>query len=229
MTISTFAARPTHRPARSSEAATGLHRILLASNQPRPALMRVPAAWQPDKPAPLAIMLHGSGGNPEQALELLQPYAEAAGAIVVAIASQDYTWDGVLGYIGPDYDMIDGTLQWVFDRYPIDPGHLAIGGFSDGASYALAVVLANGNLFSHGIALSPGFVPQAGQQGKPLVFISHGTADQVLPITRCSRRIVPALQHRAYAVRYREFDGGHEIPSAIAFEAVQWWLAGPDH
>lgn len=30
--------------------------------------------------------------------------------------------------------------------------------------------------------------------GAPRIFISHGTADEILPIDRCSRRIVPELR-----------------------------------
>jgi predicted esterase len=56
------------------------------------------------------------------------------------------------------------------------------------------------------------------------LFVSHGTADRVLPIARCSRRIVPYLRARAYAVDYIEFDGGHDVPPSVAQAAVTWFL-----
>jgi phospholipase/carboxylesterase len=38
-------------------------------------------------------------------------------------------------------------------------------------------------IFTHIIAFSPGFViPGAGLRGKPRIFVSHGTADRILPI-----------------------------------------------
>jgi predicted esterase len=52
------------------------------------------------------------------------------------------------------------------------------------------------------------------------VFVSHGTRDDVLPIDRTSRRIVPALRDDGYDVTYREFDGGHVVPPEVAREAV---------
>jgi phospholipase/carboxylesterase len=52
--------------------------------------------------------------------------------------------------------------------------------------------------------------------------VSHGTGDQVLPIDRCSRRLVPALQDDGYDVTYREFDGGHEVPRGMRRRAVTW-------
>ncbi|HEY8359736.1 MAG TPA: alpha/beta hydrolase-fold protein [Ramlibacter sp.] len=228
MTVSAtgLRARPCVLPALAAEAGPGVHRIEPTAREAptRAALLQVPACWTRERAAPLALMLHGSGGDPQQALALLQPAAEAAGAIVLAPASLEYTWDGVLGSIGPDLEAIDGLLAWVFERYPIDARWLAVGGFSDGASYALAVALGNGELFRHCMALSPGFVPAMEQRGRPSVFISHGTGDRVLPIARCSHRIVPSLQRAGYDVDYREFDGGHEIPPAIANAAVRWWL-----
>ena len=57
---------------------------------------------------------------------------------------------------------------------PVDPARLVIGGFSDGASYALSLGLINGQLFRKVAAFSPGFVVTGEPEGKPRVFISHG-------------------------------------------------------
>src|SRR5215207_9044402 len=46
----------------------------------------------------------------------------------------------------------------------------------------------------------------------------------VLPIEKCSRRLVPQLERANYDVTYREFDGPHTIPAAIAREAIEWYL-----
>jgi predicted esterase len=223
-----FASRPAAALPAPVAALPGPHRIDLpeSTGSGRNAWIHLPAGRQPGRPAPLAVMLHGSGGGPRQALQLLQPSAERAGAIVLAPASRGPTWDGVLGRIGPDWHGIDALLAWVFARHAIDPARVAIGGFSDGASYALSLALGNGELFTHAIALSPGFIPRAGVQGRPAVFVAHGTEDRVLPIAPCSRRIVPALERSGYAVTYREFAGGHEVPPPVAEAAVAWWLAG---
>ena len=75
------------------------------------------------------------------------------------------------------------------------------------------------------MAFSPCFVAPTEPQGSPKLFICHGVADRVLPIDRCSRKIVPWLERAGYAVRYREFDGGHIIPPALVEEAFAWFLA----
>jgi phospholipase/carboxylesterase len=132
----------------------------------------------------------------------------------------------ILGGYGPDVRFIDRALMQVFARHAIDPQHLAIGGFSDGASYALSLGLANGGLFSHILAFSPGFMAPSAFETGPRLFIAHGTADRVLPIDRTSRRLVPHLRAAGYRLEYREFEGGHLVPPEIAVEAVAWFLHG---
>jgi phospholipase/carboxylesterase len=100
---------------------------------------------------------------------------------------------------------------------------VAIGGYSDGASYTLSLGIANGDLFTHVLAFSPGFVAPPGRAGSPRIFVSHGTRDGWLPIERCSRRIVPQLERIGYEVRYREFEGGHVVPPEIGREAADWF------
>jgi phospholipase/carboxylesterase len=105
---------------------------------------------------------------------------------------------------------------------------VAVGGYSDGASYALSLGIANGDLFTHVLAFSPGFMAPTGQVGAPRIFVSHGTRDGWLPIERCSRRIVPQLERAGYDVTYREFEGGHVVPPEIGREAADWLVAGGD-
>ena len=71
-------------------------------------------------------------------------------------------------YAGPDVDTIDRSLRTVFAALPVDPHRLAISGFSDGASYALTLGLPNGDLFTHVIAFSPGFMQPPSRVGKLL-------------------------------------------------------------
>lgn len=212
----------TSRPGSSNEfAATGRHALGLAAE--RDALLYVPPTYAADHPAPLMVMLHGAGGTANGALAPVMPLADAAGLIVLAPPSRGRTWDVLLGGYGPDVEFIDEALAHTFRRCVVDPKRLAVGGFSDGASYALSLGVTNGDLFSHIVAFAPGFMAPADQRGLPRIFITHGTQDAVLPIERCSRRIVPQLERAGYAVRYIEFDGGHTVPPALARDAVAWF------
>ena len=73
------------------------------------------------------------------------------------------------------------------------------------------------------IAFSPGFVCTEERRGSPNVFVSHGTRDQTLSIDSTSRRIVPRLRREGYDVRYKEFDGFHEVSSEVEQEALSWF------
>jgi phospholipase/carboxylesterase len=207
----------------ASVAPTGLQALALGAR--RDSYCYVPRNYNPAHPAPIILLLHGAGGHAHHGLGILRHLADDFGLILVAPASTGQTWDVIVesGY-GRDVALIDQALEEMFSRYAIDPFHLAIAGFSDGASYALSLGLPNGDLFSHVIAFSPGFVAPEIPRDQPRIFVSHGTKDKILPINICSRKIVPHLQRTGYDVNYHEFDGGHEIPSDIAQLAVDWMI-----
>lgn len=202
----------------------GLHPLGL--DDPRDGLIYVPTGYHPDQPAPLILMLHGAGGSAQRGLAPLRDLAEEAGLILLAVDSRGRSWDVVMGRFGPDVAFIDRALVWTFARYAVDAQHVVVEGFSDGASYALSLGIANGDLFTHLLAFSPGFVAAESAGGVPRLFVSHGVSDEVLPIDRCSRRLVPLLRQGGYDIRYREFEGGHTVPPEIAREALGW-LAEP--
>ncbi|YAF98014.1 MAG: alpha/beta hydrolase [Nodularia sp. CChRGM 3473] len=122
-----------------------------------------------------------------------------------------------------DIAFIDQALVQTFSRYAVAPTQIAVEGFSDGASYALSIGMTNGDLFSHIIAFSPEFMAPQLLQGKPQIFISHGKWDNVLPIERCSRKIVPQLQRADYNVVYQEFNDFHTVPTGTANSALKWF------
>jgi len=213
----------TAQPSRLPKLATGepgRHRIDLGG--PRAAWVHASERMRPGVPAQVAVVLHGSGGEPEQALGLLEPSASEAGCIVLAPASAAYTWDIIVGRFGVDVAADRRRSALDLRALNVDPARTTIAGFSDGASYALSLGVAHGDLFGHVIALSPGFMADLEPHGKPSVFIAHGTHDTVLPIDRCSRRIVPDLERAGYRIVYREFVGGHEVRPQLVREAVAW-------
>jgi phospholipase/carboxylesterase len=214
-----FAARP-RKP--SLPAPAGLTSIELIPGSQR-GLLYVPQSYDSERPTPLLLLLHGARGGAQGVIAPMMPLAEADGIILLAPQSQGRTWDIILSGFGADITAIDEALDWTFERCAVDRKHLAIGGFSDGASYALSVGLANGDLFTHILAFSPGFMEPPAIVGRPGIFVSHGTRDDILPIDPSSRVFVPNLKSAGYRVRYREFDGPHTVPDDIAREAVDWF------
>ena len=171
---------------------------------------------------PLLVLLHGATGSGEGMLRRVGDAAEAAGVAVLAPDSRDGTWDGIRGQYGRDIVFLNRALERVFATVAVDAARVSVGGFSDGASYALSLGLINGDLFRRVVAFSPGFVIPGEPHGKARFFVSHGTRDQILPIDQCSRAIVPNLRRLGYDVTFREFDGRHEVPPDIAREGLQW-------
>ncbi len=192
----------------------------------RDAVLHLPPNPGPE-PMPLLVLLHGAGGGGEGVLSRLSGAADAAGVAVLAPDSRSSTWDAIRGRFGPDVAFIERALQKVFETVNVDEARVAVGGFSDGASYALSLGLVNGDLFRHVVAFSPGFLVKGTRRGRPRVFISHGGSDQILPIDQTSLRIIPGLRAQGYDVTFREFDGGHEVPRAIAEEGVTWIKNSP--
>ena len=211
-------ARPARPPA-DVKAPTGLQRLGLGPDE-RDGLLYVPPNYDAARPAPLALMLHGAGGDARGGISPFLGLTEEAGLVLLAPESRGRTWDVLVGGYGPDVGFVDRALERTFGRLAVDEGRLAVAGFSDGASYALSLGLTNGDLFTHVIAFSPGFASPAARRGAPRVFVSHGTRDGVLPIDETSRRIVPRLEREGYEVRYREFDGPHTVPEDVAGEAL---------
>ena len=192
----------------------------------RDGVLQIPRRVPRTRPVPLLIFLHGASQNGARMLTRIGPAAEQAGVAVLAPDSRNGTWDAIRGDFGEDVAFLNRALEHVYARLAVDPARLAIGGFSDGASYAISLGLANGDLFPRIAAFSPGFVISAEPHGKPRFFVSHGTSDQILPIDQCSRVIVPRLRSLGYDVTFREFEGRHEMPPDIANDGLKWIAAG---
>jgi phospholipase/carboxylesterase len=209
------------RPRRPSASVTpGLHRLGLSPE--RDGLLYVPRGHNSKTNAPLAVMLHGAGRT-ARAMDYTFSLADDFGVVIVAPDSRGRTWDAVMGGFGADVAYIDAALRYTFAHCAVDSTRLALGGFSDGASYALSLGTANGDLFSHVIAFSPGGIARTEPRGKPRIFISHGQQDAVLSIATTRRKIVPQLTGLGYDVTFREFDGPHTVPLPIAREAFEWF------
>lgn len=218
-------ARLTARPGSpSQQMEPGKYDLGLAEG--RDGWFYIPQGYEPGTPMPSMVLLHGATGEASN-WDGVTRYADSLGMVLLVPESRGGTWDLVRSGFGPDVAFIDAALVLLFDRVDVDATRLALAGFSDGASYSLSLGLANGDLFTHVIGWSPGFIEVETQRGNPGVFISHGTLDPILAIDRTSRLIVPILQQAGYDVVYEEFEGGHTVTAEVAQHAFDWFLAGP--
>lgn len=186
-------------------------------------LFYVPRSYHPNEPLPLLILLHGGTRDPSDWFGSYSRRAESGRFIIVAPKSNAKTW-GAAGDFGMDVAIINRALTLTFNRYAIARDRIAVGGVSDGASYALSLGLVNGDRIRGVIAFSPGYIVGRLGRGQPSFFISHGTRDPVLPISQ-TRLFINFLRHAGYKVEYHEFNGIHEVPSAMS-DAAMTWLQG---
>ena len=174
----------------------------------------------------LIVALHGAGGTPAGAIEAFGGALNERGLVLIAPASKGRTWSILRSEQDLDLDSVNLALAEAYERCPIDHGRIAVGGFSDGATYALTLGVSNGDLFPSVIAFSPGGIVGGEQRGTPRFFVSHGVQDSVLPIARAGDAVVRNLRQAGYPVTYRRFQGDHEVPPAISKAGVRWFLAG---
>src|SRR5690349_21481519 len=163
-------------------------RIMLGVDSRRDAVLQIPKNAT-SSPLPLLVMMHGATQSSDTMFYYLGSTPEEAGVVVLAPNSRGTTWDAIRTTFADDANYLNRALELTFAKVAIDPKRMALGGFSDGASYALSLGLINGDLFPSVVAFSPGFVINGDAHGKPRFFISHGTHDHILPIDRCGRRI----------------------------------------
>src|SRR5262245_32733552 len=201
----------------------------------RNGLLYVPMSHA--EPLPLLILLHKFGGSPKEWFaggESFAPYAEKGHFIILAPESPGQSWGTGPKTWGYDYVAINRALEEAFARCAIERNRLAIGGFSDGASYALSLGLANGDVFGYIIAFSPGYIVKSHGRGRlgnhnevqiPLVYIAHGTADNVLPIASTSRIFASSLIKNGYNVQLHEFSGSHHLSRQVVDQAMAWLIA----
>jgi phospholipase/carboxylesterase len=200
----------------------GRNRLGIAGE--RDAVLFVPTGLDEHAPVPLFVMFHGAGGFPEKVLPFIEEHAERDKFLVLTPHSMYPTWDIVIGGSGPDLARLHQALMSVTSRYRLDRDHLAFAGFSDGASYALSIGITNGDIASHVIAFSGGFMSIFTQEGAPKVFIAHGLVDEQLPIATSGRANATRLKAAGYDVQYVEFNGLHAIQPVIVGMAIQFFL-----
>jgi phospholipase/carboxylesterase len=192
----------------------------------RDTVLFVPEGLDLSTPVPLLVIFHGANGNTENILPFFDDYANQHKFLLLVPQSTFVTWDLSVGGHGPDLERLNKALFEVASRFPITNEHFGLAGFSDGASYALSVGVSNGDLLSHVIVLSGGFMNAYQPIGKPRLFIAHSPKDEQLPIDKSGRKHAALLKNAGYEVNYLEFDGAHTIDPVVVEKSIEFFLNG---
>jgi len=218
-------------------------RAVIADNQHRrrqevrriasgsPPLIVVPEAFDPDRPAPLIIALHGFGDHAENYPRLWGRTAAGLGAILAIPFGTQKVGDG-RGWEGVDEAdaVLELTLEQVRERYKVDDEKIVLTGFSQGGFMAMALGVRHRDLFAGVIPMACGYIPEIDappgvRADDPRYYFIVGSRDRALQDTKRAARDFKAA---GYDVKLRVVTGiGHTFPADHGRElrtAIRWVL-----
>jgi polyhydroxybutyrate depolymerase len=166
---------------------------MLSSGEKRKFLLHVPETYDPKKPSPLVISLHGFGEWPAHQAHLTHwnDLADEFGFIVVYPSGtrfpkrwQAFHTPGNENKPNKDIDFISDLIRYLKSKYNIDPNRIYANGFSNGGGLTLilscqlsdqiaAVGMVSGAYFYSWDACHP-------SRNVPMI-IFHGTEDPIVP------------------------------------------------
>ncbi|MBM4244765.1 MAG: hypothetical protein FJ148_13265 [Deltaproteobacteria bacterium] len=194
------------------------------------AFLLTPPAIDPARRYPLITVLHGAGRQDEMLCKAYRGEAAARDVLFLVPRSTDYTWDIIAGGNRTDLDFLEQVHAGIYKRLPVDPERHALIGYSDGASYALAIGLSNPRRFRAVMGWAAGFVAidprwAAPDDPKPRILLQHGTHDVVFPFETVCTPNVETLRGMGYEVDLRVEQGGIHWPKPeFQTMALDWFL-----
>ena len=212
-------------------AATG--GLITISNSTTLGYLLAPDAIDPTRTYPLLTVFHGAGRQDELLVRAYRDEPARREALFFIPRSTHPTWDLLVGQGRADLDFLEQAYVEIYRRLPVDHRRQALIGYSDGASYALAVGLSNPRLFSAVMGWAAGFVvfdkaAISPTDPRPRILLEHGTHDTVFPFEEIALRNCAILRRLGYEVELRVDEGGIHWPSReFQGAALDWFFAGP--
>lgn len=192
---------------------------------------------------PLLLLLHGYGSNEEDLFSFSQqlpdeyyvisarapyplpPYGNAWYAINFDAGMNKFSDNEQA--IG-SRDLIARFIDEITSLYPIDKNVVTLIGFSQGAILSYAVALTYPEKVSRVAALS-GYLNndiiadqlQTEKLQRLRFFISHGSADQVIPVN-WARKAPEFLNRLGLETEYHEYPVGHGVAPQNFYDLIAW-------
>ena len=214
-----FAAKTRILPAVSlpEPGAESQKKTLSFGGESRPYYMFTPSGLA--APAPVLLLLHGSGQDGKSLINLWQGLAQTEGIILVAPDSSDPAdWD----YRKDSPDFLHAVLGEVESAYAVDTQRVYLFGYSTGAVYALYLSTVESEYFA-ATATYEGSLPAgnfkfiASAQRKIPISIWVGTDDTSFPLPQV-RATRDAFNARGFTAELHEISGHNQNYDAIAGE-----------
>lgn len=186
---------------------------------------------------PVAMLLHGLGHDPAQAVAIFAPALPADLALLAPPGPMPFGEANGRGWFGvafTDAGPVANAGEEAASRADVIARVEALGerilllGFGQGGVVALTAFLARPDLFA-GCAVAgarllmealPALPPAPGHRGKP-VFWAHGRADPAIAFAAAGAGRA-ALAAYGVALHVEDHAGGHELPAAPATALRNW-------
>ncbi|MBC7643205.1 MAG: alpha/beta fold hydrolase [Flavobacterium sp.] len=194
---------------------------------------------------PLLLLLHGYGSNEEDlfsfASELPDNYYVVSVRAPYDMQYGSYAWYAINFDAGENKfsdveqakksrDLIADFIEDLVEKYPISSDNVTLIGFSQGCILSYAIALSYPEKIRRVVAMSGYLNPEMLQQNylknnlsNLKFFVSHGTADQVVPV-EWGRKAKPFLDNLRIETVYKEYPIGHGV-SPQNFHDFKEWLA----
>lgn len=192
---------------------------------------------------PLLLLLHGYGSNEEDLFSFaaqlpdeyyiisaraphpLPPYGNAWYAINFDSDMNKFS-DEAQAIVSRD--LIAKFIDEIIEHYPIDRDKVTLIGFSQGAILGYAVALTYPEKIDRVLALSGYLNTDIIEKdfhkkdiSKLRFFISHGVADQVIPV-EWARKAPEFLKTLGLDVEYHEYPVGHGVAPQNFYDLLSW-------
>ncbi|MBE99797.1 alpha/beta fold hydrolase [Flavobacterium coralii] len=192
---------------------------------------------------PLLLLLHGYGSNEEDlfsfAEQLPDEYLIVSARAPYSLPPYGNAWYAINFDAGMNKfsdevqavasrDLILKFIDELIEAYPVDKEKITLIGFSQGAILSYAVALTYPQKIQRVAALS-GYLNTeiAGKEytkdelAKLRLFISHGTADQVIPVD-WARKAPEFFRNLGIETEYHEYPVGHGVAPQNFYDLLSW-------
>lgn len=191
-----------------------------------------------DAEAPALLLLHGTGGSPQDLVDLagyLSPSSTViapAGPVSEGGAARWFRRlaEGVFDEddVAARTEQLAGFVTEAREHYALG-GRLVAVGFSNGANIAASTILSRPDVLDEAIlfaAMLPLTHPPERDLAGARVFLSNGERDPMAPVSSVDR-LTEALGARGASVANHRHAGGHEIIREGVDRAAEWLGGAP--
>ena len=155
-------------------------------------VVRLPAAYDARKPAPVVFALHPGGMNPQYMQGRVPVHLAWPDVIAIFPAAlprmggaggMQPGWQGRPGDM-EDRDVVffDAMLEWLRTNHCFDPKNVFLVGYSNGAGLAGVLACERGSLVA-GVAIASGNLSCTPTESRPVI-LSHGVSDPTIRYER---------------------------------------------